>query len=61
MNDHADHMTDETLLEKSQEDHDSFYVLMKRYEERLAAYIRRMTRLSREDVEDVLQEVYLKV
>ena len=61
MNHHADHMTDEALLRKSQEDHESFYVLMKRYEVRLAAYIRRMTRLSREDAEDVLQEVYLKV
>ena len=61
MNDYADNMTDEALLRKSQEDHDSFYVLMKRYEARLTAYIRRMTRLSREDAEDVLQEVYLKV
>ncbi|MBU0990876.1 MAG: RNA polymerase sigma factor [Proteobacteria bacterium] len=61
MNCHLNNITDEALLALSEHDQDSFYALMKRYEKKLFAYIRRMTPMSREDAEDILQEVYIKV
>ena len=54
-------LSDEALLSLSIRDKECFYTLMRRYEKKLFAYIRRTAIISREDAEDILQEVYLKV
>ncbi|MGD9158007.1 MAG: sigma-70 family RNA polymerase sigma factor [Desulfobacteraceae bacterium] len=54
-------MTDEALVKRSLQDKDVFYFLMKRYEPVLLRYIHRMTHVSREEAEDLLQEIFIKV
>jgi RNA polymerase sigma-70 factor, ECF subfamily len=43
------------------EDKEAFGILVERYEDRLSRYIRRISRLRSEDIEDLLQIVFLKV
>ncbi|KKP61189.1 MAG: RNA polymerase, sigma-24 subunit, ECF subfamily [Candidatus Nomurabacteria bacterium GW2011_GWF2_35_66] len=56
----CDNKTDEELVELSLKDSDHFFCLSKRYEEKLLKYIGRISKFSREDAEDVLQEVFIK-
>ncbi|MFC1615674.1 RNA polymerase sigma factor [Patescibacteria group bacterium] len=42
-------------------DADDFLFLMQRYEKQLLAYVRRIIGVSREDAEDVIQDVFIKV
>ena len=53
--------TDEALVERSLQHEDAFYSLMKRYEPVLLRYINRMTKVSKEEAEDLLQEIFIKV
>lgn len=53
--------TDEELASLLLEDQGFFLALMKRYEPRLLAYIFRISSSSREEAEDVLQDVFIKV
>jgi len=53
--------TDEEIVPLVLQDQDNFLYLMKRYEERLLRYIRRISGLDKEDAEDVLQEVFIKI
>jgi RNA polymerase sigma-70 factor, ECF subfamily len=52
--------TDEELVALTLTSQDYYSCLIRRYEEKLARYIRRIASFSREDVEDVLQEVFIK-
>ena len=56
-----DQMTDEELVKNSLKSEDAFYSLMKRYEPVLIRYIHRMTQVNREEAEDLLQEIFIKV
>jgi RNA polymerase sigma-70 factor (ECF subfamily) len=56
----CDSKTDEELVELSLRNSDHFFCLSKRYEEKLLRYIIRISKFSREDAEDVLQEVFIK-
>lgn len=56
----CDSKTDEELVELSLRDSDHFFCLSKRYEEKLLRYIIRISKFSREDAEDILQEVFIK-
>lgn len=51
---------DEELVGLSLENPDHFLCLIKRYESKLLYYIIRISKFSREDAEDVLQEVFVK-
>lgn len=53
--------TDEELVGLILEDQEFFLCLMKRYEGKLKAYINRISNVSREEAEDLLQEVFIKV
>ncbi len=53
--------TDEELIGLVVEDAAYFSCIIERYEKKLKRYVRRITRLSDDDVEDVLQEVFIKV
>lgn len=53
--------TDEELVELLLINQHFYLCLMKRYEDKLMRYIRRISNFSLEEAEDVLQEVFLKV
>ncbi len=52
--------TDNELVGLSLNDPDHFLCLIKRYESKLLYYIMRISKLSREDAEDILQDVFIK-
>ncbi len=54
-------MTDEELVEHSLTNEDAFYSLIKRYEPVLLRYIHRMTSVNREEAEDILQDIFIKL
>jgi RNA polymerase sigma-70 factor (ECF subfamily) len=53
--------TDEELVKLSLENKENYLYLMRRYEPKLLRYIFRLTNSPKEDAEDILQEVFLKV
>ncbi|HNV97221.1 MAG TPA: sigma-70 family RNA polymerase sigma factor [bacterium] len=53
--------TDEELVISAFSNEDSFSELINRYEKKLFNYIKRISNLSKEDIEDILQEVFIKV
>ena len=53
--------SDEELVKCSLKDEDCFYYLIKRYELKILRYINRMTKVSQQEIEDILQEIFLKV
>ncbi|GAB4114900.1 MAG: RNA polymerase sigma factor [Candidatus Caldatribacteriota bacterium] len=53
--------TDEQLVELSLANPEYYWCLMNRYEEKLLHYILKISSLSREDAEDILQDVFIKV
>ncbi len=55
------HKTDEELVALTLEDQEVFYHLIKRYEKKLLNYILRISSTSRENAEDILQEVFIKI
>lgn len=54
-------MTDEELVALTLKDQDFFACLMERYEPKLMRYIQRISAATKEDAEDLLQDVYIKV
>jgi RNA polymerase sigma-70 factor, ECF subfamily len=53
--------TDEELVRLTLQESDYFLCLMKRYETKLLRYIHRISNLSHEDAEDILQDSFIKV
>ena len=53
--------TDEELVSLVLEDQDYFLYLVRRYEQKLFRYIARISSLSQDDIEDVLQDIFIKV
>ena len=53
--------TDQELIELAKKDPETFGLLMERYQGPLFHYIRRITQMPAEDVEDLLQEVFIKI
>jgi RNA polymerase sigma-70 factor, ECF subfamily len=53
--------SDAELVELAKKDPDSFGILMERYQEPLFHYIRRIGQFSKEDTEDLLQEIFIKI
>ena len=53
--------TDSELIELSKKDPELFGLLMERYEWQLFHYIRRMTQLGNDDIQDLLQEIFIKI
>jgi len=52
--------TDEQIVVLTLKNQDYYLCLMKRYEEKLLNYILKISNISREDAEDILQEVFVK-
>jgi len=53
--------SDAELVELAKADSESFGLLIERYQIPLFGYIRRLTQLPKEDAEDLLQEVFIKI
>src|SRR5690606_25661633 len=54
-------LSDEEIVRKALKDVDYFSCLYQRYEARLLRYIQRISKVTREEAEDILQESFLKV
>jgi len=52
--------TDEELVILTLQNQEYFLYLMKRYEKRLLGYIMRISNVTKEEAEDILQEVFIK-
>ena len=63
MTNHEDcpNKTDNELVKLSLDNSDHFLCLSKRYESKLLHYIMRVSKFSREDAEDILQDVFIKI
>ncbi|MBD3299794.1 MAG: sigma-70 family RNA polymerase sigma factor [Candidatus Moranbacteria bacterium] len=57
----ANKLTDEVLIEKAKRDLSYFSEIVERYEKKLAVFIRRISYFGNEDIEDILQDVFVKV
>lgn len=57
----CDGLSDREIIRKSLEEVDFFSCLYERYEARLLRYIRNLTQLPTDEVEDILQESFIKV
>ncbi|MFA6307288.1 MAG: RNA polymerase sigma factor [Patescibacteria group bacterium] len=55
-----DNLSDAELVKLTLEKQDNFLYLIRRYEAKLSRYIKRIAGLAKEDIEDVLQEVFIK-
>lgn len=55
-----DHVSDEDIIPLLLQDRNVFTVLVKRYENPLSRYIRRIGVVSKDDREDVLQNIFIK-
>ena len=53
--------TDEQLAALTLNDQALFAILVERYEQKLRRYVHRITNVSKEDCDDILQEVFIKV
>lgn len=56
-----ENMSDLELVQLSLENKENFYYLIKRYELKIFHYIRRLTNVSQEEREDILQDIFIKV
>lgn len=52
---------DRMLVVRAQQDPEAFGEIMRRYQEPLLRYIRRLGQISKEDAEDLLQEAFIKM
>ena len=59
--DKCENKTDEELVELTLKDQDFLFCLTKRYEAKLLSYILKISNVSKEEAEDVLQEIFIKV
>lgn len=57
----AKEKADFELIESAKENPESFGLLMERYQGPLFHYVRRLTQGTREEVEDLLQEIFIKI
>lgn len=56
-----ENMSDEQLVQLSLKDENCYYYLIERYETKILRYIHRATNVNKEDSEDLLQEIFIKI
>lgn len=54
-------LSDQEIVKKAQVDIDYYACLVIQYEKRLMAYIRKVSQISQEEAEDILQEAFIKI
>lgn len=57
----CDKLSDQEIINKALEEVSYFSCLYERYEERLLRYIRRLSSVSEEEAEDILQDAFIKI
>ena len=57
----SESLDDSGLVKSSLENPECFKYIIERYENKFSQYIRRKTSVSREDVEDLLQDIFIKI
>ena len=55
------HQDDKDIIELSLKNKEGFSIIIKKYEDKLRRYIKRLTSFSDDYVDDILQEVFIKV
>ncbi|MDD4900836.1 MAG: RNA polymerase sigma factor [Patescibacteria group bacterium] len=60
-NSSTDQLSDEEIVELTLQNKDNFLFIINRYKVKLYNFIRRITKVSSEDAEDLLQEIFLKI
>jgi RNA polymerase sigma-70 factor, ECF subfamily len=58
---YTENSSDKELVEAAKVDPDAFGLIVNRYWNRLFAYVKRTSYFSQEDIEDILQEVFIKI
>jgi DNA-directed RNA polymerase specialized sigma24 family protein len=53
--------SDIEIIKKTLENQDSFSLIIERYEEKLRRYIRRITNVRNEEIDDLLQDIFISV
>lgn len=61
LNSDINHKTDEELVVLCLENSDYYKYIIERYEQKLSNYIRRKASVSKQDIEDILQDVFIKI
>lgn len=61
MNQSWNELSDIEVVELSKKNPDAFEILVLRYQKRLFFYIKRISFFSNEDIEDIIQDVFIKV
>ncbi|MDD5731840.1 MAG: sigma-70 family RNA polymerase sigma factor [Patescibacteria group bacterium] len=61
ISDNLEHKKDEEIVKLILKNQDNFVYIVRRYEDKLSRYIKRISGLEKEDVEDLLQDVFIKV
>ena len=56
-----ENMSDEQLVQLSLKDENCYYYLIERYETKILRYIHRATNVNKEESEDLLQEIFIKI
>jgi len=56
----SDMLSDEQLVHLALTDPDAYYFLMTRYEDRILRYINRLSHVTAEEAEDLLQDIFIK-
>ncbi len=54
-------LTDQELVDLTLKSEDNFLYLMQRYETKLLRYIKRLSNISHEEAEDILQESFIRI
>ena len=57
----CENKSDQELVELALQDQEWYLCLLRRYQDKLARYIRRISGAGEQDIEDLLQEVFIKV
>lgn len=58
---YSNESSDKELVKAAKENPDAFALIVDRYWNKLFAYVRRTSYFSQEDIEDILQEVFIKI
>lgn len=54
-------LSDESLVDLTLEAQDNFKFLIERYQDKFSKYVRRRASVSKEDIEDLVQDIFIKI
>jgi DNA-directed RNA polymerase specialized sigma24 family protein len=54
-------LSDKEIIKKTLENQDNFSLIIEKYESKLRRYIRRITNIRDEEIDDLLQDIFISV